>query len=534
MFIAAEQNSAAGKGEVTMLPKVAIYVRLSKEDRNKANKEDESESIINQQIMLLEYCEQQEWSVYKIYNDEDFSGSDRERPEFNMMIKDAEEGKFDIVLAKTQSRFARDVEIVEKYINTLFPIWGIRFVGLVDNADSDNVSNRKSRQINSLVDQWYLEDLSQNIRATLASKRKQGLWVGAFAPYGYIKDPKNKNHLIVDEEAAEVVRYIFKLYIQGLGVTSIARRLNAEGIPNASHYKKSKGQPYQKSHGEDFTPIWKHYAISRMISNEIYIGNMVQGRVENISFKSNKKRPKPKAEWDIVEGTHEPIIDIDTWNAAQKIRESRTHATFGGPRNVFSGKIRCMRCGGSMRSAISQHMRYYRCANQLVSPEYCQGTTVSFNVLEREVLKEVKQLYENYLDENYIAEHLNLRDTTKENAERLHKHIYEVKEKLLKQKRYLEKLYYDYADGVINREEYLELKAKCQGEKERLELELETAERQLQEIKNSAQQAKNRIDIVREYANIDKLDSLTVDALIDNIEVGGNRNNRIIRIHWKV
>ena len=213
------------------MPKVAIYVRLSKEDREKLNKNDNSESIINQKRMLLSHCEKEGWSVYHIYNDEDFSGSDRERPEFNKMIKDAKEHKFDIVLCKTQSRFARDMEYVEKYINTLFPIWGIRFVGLVDNADSENKANKKSRQINSMVDQWMLEDLSENIKATLKTKRRQGLWVGAFAPFGYVKDPNNKNHLVIDKEAAQIVRHIFDLYLKGYGINSLARKLNDEQIP---------------------------------------------------------------------------------------------------------------------------------------------------------------------------------------------------------------------------------------------------------------------------------------------------------------
>lgn len=274
--------------------KAGLYVRLSREDRNKTNKEDDSESIINQQNMLLDYCKQNNIDVYDIYNDEDFSGSDRDRPDFNRMINDARERKFNVVLCKTQSRFARDMELVEKYINGLFLLWGIRFIGVVDNADSMNKSNRKQRQIVSLVDQWYLEDLSENVRATLASKRKQGLWVGAFAPYGYIKDPNNKNHLIIDEEAAEVVRYVFDLYLKGYGVTTIAKKLNAENIPNPATYKKQHNQPFQNSNGK-CSDIWHTYSVQRFLSNEVYIGNTVQGMVENVSYKSNKKRQKPKA-----------------------------------------------------------------------------------------------------------------------------------------------------------------------------------------------------------------------------------------------
>ena len=161
----------------------ALYVRLSQEDRNKLSRDDESESIINQQNILTDYCKRNGFEIYDIYKDEDFSGSDRERPEFNRMISDARKKRFNTIICKTQSRFARDMELIEKYVNGLFPIWGIRFISVVDNGDTMNRANRKTRQIFALTDQWYLEDLSENIRATLSNKRRQGLWVGAFAPF---------------------------------------------------------------------------------------------------------------------------------------------------------------------------------------------------------------------------------------------------------------------------------------------------------------------------------------------------------------
>ena len=174
------------------MDKVAIYCRLSEEDRDKLNKTDDSESIKNQKSMLLKYAMQQGWEVYNIYSDDDYAGADRKRPEFNRLLHDAEEGKFDIVLCKTQSRFTRELELVEKYIHGLFPLWGIRFVGLVDNADTDNKGNKKARQINGLVNEWYLEDMSDSIKSSLTIRRQNGHHIGAFALYGYMKDPKSK------------------------------------------------------------------------------------------------------------------------------------------------------------------------------------------------------------------------------------------------------------------------------------------------------------------------------------------------------
>ena len=213
------------------MDKVAIYCRLSEEDKNKSCETDDSESIKNQKAMLTQYANEHFWEIYGVYSDDDYTGSDRSRPAFNRLLKDAEEGRFNIVLCKTQSRFTRELELVEKYIHYLFPLWGIRFVSVVDNADTSVRGNKKSRQINGLINEWYLEDMSENIKAVLTNRRKNGLFIGAFAPYGYKKDPERKGHLIIDPEAAAVVRDIFDMYINGSGRTAIARYLKGECCP---------------------------------------------------------------------------------------------------------------------------------------------------------------------------------------------------------------------------------------------------------------------------------------------------------------
>ncbi len=170
-------------GIMEVIMKVAIYCRLSEEDRNKQFETDDSNSIQNQKSMLLQYAMEQGWELYNIYSDDDYAGADRRRPEFNRLLNDAEQHKFDIILCKTQSRFTRELELVEKYIHGLFPIWGIRFISIVDNADTANRGNKKSRQINGLVNEWYLEDMSENIRSVLTNRRVNGFHIGAFALY---------------------------------------------------------------------------------------------------------------------------------------------------------------------------------------------------------------------------------------------------------------------------------------------------------------------------------------------------------------
>ena len=287
--------------------KAAIYCRLSEEDKDKRHVTDDSESIQNQKSMLIQYATEQGWEIYGIYSDDDYTGADRSRPEFNRLLEDAKHKKFDIVLCKTQSRFTRELELVEKYIHGYFPIWGIRFVSIVDNADTENKGNKKSRQINGLVNEWYLEDMSENIKSVLTDKRKNGYHIGAFALYGYQKDPQQKGHLLIDEEAAEVVREVFTLFSQGYGKTAIAKILNEQGVPNPTEYKRQKGLRYQQPESQNST-LWRYYTISAMLRNEMYIGTMVQGKYGSVSYKTKQNRPRPKETWYRKENTPFPLI----------------------------------------------------------------------------------------------------------------------------------------------------------------------------------------------------------------------------------
>lgn len=509
-----------------------IYIRLSKEDRNKNDKSDDSESIINQRRMLLDYCRDHEFNVYDIYNDEDFSGSDRDRPEFKRLIEDARSKKIDTIVCKTQSRFARDMEIVEKYINGLFPIWGVRFIGVVDNTDNGNSRNLKQRQITMLVDEWYISDLSENIRATLSSKRRDGLWVGAFAPYGYVKDPTNKNHLIIDDEAAETVRYIFSLYLSGIGIASIARRLNDEKIPNPATYKQIHGQPFQNSHKE-CSDIWHTYSIKRILDNEVYIGNVVQGMSENVSYKSHKKRFKNRDEWDIVEGVHEPIIDRDVWNRVRKIREGKPKSLkrYSEP-NIFSGKVRCSACGGSMRIHYTNHKRYYRCSTKYVAADRCEGRIISEKVLKRTVLDEIRKLYRDYIDEESVANDLPVANGYEDRLSRLKTAIQKCEKDISQLDNRLKALYIDKLDGVITVEEFKTLKDKFVEDRRVREQEMDGIKTKCDIIEKEMRTEESRRELIKRFIDMESLDFETVQLLIDHIEIGGDRNNRIVDIHW--
>lgn len=298
--------------------KCAIYCRLSKEDGS----DHESESIQNQKSLLLKYALDRDWEIYNIYSDEDYSGISDKRPAFAQLITDAENKRFDIVLCKTQSRFTRDMEQVEKYIHKLFPLWGIRFIAVTDNADTAVKGNKKARQIAGLVNEWYLEDLSENIRSVLDHKRRQGLFIGSFPLYGYAKSTE-KGRLIPDPEAAAIVQRIYTMYLSGMSIYAICRVLNNENIPNPATYKAQKGEAFHPSSGKSFSSKWNKTTVSRILSNKMYTGTMVQGRRRKLSYKSDYIASVSPDEWFIVENTHEAIINPDLFNAVQEMIQTK-------------------------------------------------------------------------------------------------------------------------------------------------------------------------------------------------------------------
>ena len=518
--------------------KVAIYTRLSEEDRNKQFETDDSNSIQNQKAMLLQYTKEQGWEVYSIYSDDDYTGSDRKRPEFNRLLNDAEHRRFDIVLCKTQSRFTRELELVEKYIHGLFPIWGIRFISIVDNADSANKGNKKSRQINGLVNEWYLEDMSENIRSVLKNRRENGFHIGAFALYGYKKDPEQKGHLIIDEEAAAVVREVFSLFSQGYGKTAIARILNDRGIPNPTEYKRLKGLRYQQPKMKNST-LWKYFAISNMLINEIYIGNMVQGKYGSISYKTTQNKPRPKSEWYIVEGTHEPIIDRALWDRVQAMIAERAKPFDVGTIGLFARKARCASCGYVMRSSKTAPQRggkhYLQCSNRHIAKDACEGAFISVDRLEKLVIREINKLSAEFLDKDILEQNVEFCNNLNAQKKRILSDISVYQKKIEEYSKGIKELYIDKVKGLISQSDFLELSKDFTTQKERLEKITADGNKQLAEIEDKILIGDNRRELIEQYTNLEHLNREIVDTLIDYISIGkripGTRDVPI-EIHW--
>ena len=514
--------------------KAAIYCRLSEEDRNKQFETDDSNSIQNQKAMLLQYAMEQGWEVYNLYSDDDYTGSDRRRPEFNRLLEDAKAHRFDIVLCKTQSRFTRELELVEKYIHGLFPIWGIRFVSIVDNADTANKGNKKSRQINGLVNEWYLEDMSENIRSVLTNRRQNGFHIGAFALYGYKKDPDQKGHLLIDEEAAAVVREVFTLFSQGYGKTAIARMLNDRGIPNPTEYKRLHGLRYQQPKRKNST-LWKYFAISDMLTNEIYIGNMVQGKYGSVSYKTKQNKPRPQSEWYRVEGTHKAIIDRPLWNRVQSMIAQRAKPFDCGTVGLFARKAICANCGYTMRSSKNRGRHYLQCSNRHVAKDACIGSFISVEKLERMVIDELNRLAAAYLDKDELERSIEFCESLQGQKRQLLDTLSAYEKRIAEYTKGLRDLYMDKVKGLLNDSDFSALSKEFSSEKSRLERVLLDSQRQLAELEDRIAVGDNRKALVERYVNLEHLTREIVEILIDHITVGkrisGTRDVPI-EIHW--
>lgn len=514
--------------------KVAIYCRLSEEDKNKKNNVEDSKSIQNQKNMLQQYALEQGWEIFRIYSDDDYAGSDRKRPEFNRLINDAQQHKFDIVLCKTQSRFTRELELVEKYIHGLFPIWGIRFISIVDNADTANKGNKKSRQINGLVNEWYLEDMSANIRSVLTNRRKNGFHIGSFALYGYQKDPFQKGHLIIDREAAEIVKEVFVLFEQGYGKTAIARMLNDKGIPNPTEYKRLHGLRYQQPKSRNST-LWSYSAISNMLINEIYIGNMVQGKYGSVSYKTKQNKSRPKSEWYIVEGTHEPIIEKELWNKVQTLIAERAKPFGTGKIGIFSGKAHCANCGCVMRSSKSHGKHYLQCSKHRIAQDSCSGSFISVDKLERIVISELLGLFEKYLDMDQLIKNVDFSNDLEKQKKLLKNRLVILKKKTEEYSKGIQELYIDKVKNEVSEKDYKELKEKFIKERSRLQCMIMEEEIRLGEIDEKIVIGGNQREVIQQYINLEKLTRPVIEILIDHISVGkritGTRNVPI-EIYW--
>ncbi len=508
--------------------RAVLYLRLSKEDKDKLTKGDDSASIQNQRLLLTDYALQHDYRIIEVYSDDDESGLFDTRPEFERMIRDAKLGRFDIVIAKSQSRFSRNMEHVERYLHHDFPNLGIRFIGVVDGADTANTGNKKSRQINGLVNEWYCEDLSANIRSAFRAKMRDGQYLGASCPYGYVKDPKNHNHLVIDAYAADVVQKIYHLYLKGYGKAKIAKVLTEEGILIPTRYKREVlGVNYHNSRETKTTRNWTYQTIHTILNNEVYIGNVVQNKYNNLSYKDKRHVKQPEDQWIRVIGMHEAIIDRDTFQKVQERQKIRTKAVNAGSMvSLFSGIIFCADCKHALVRTYARRGGHeftgYCCRTyKTQGKKACASHAVNYERLKETVLHSLQNEAEKILTPEDISRlgKLQYTDSIVTDCQvRFHHIEAEIERKEI----YKKKTYQNYMDEIISKEEYLSYVKEFDASIADLKHNLKHMQKQLKEREKRDLAYNEWIEKFRNYIKVDELTREIVLELIEKIEVNAD------------
>ena len=518
--------------------KAAIYCRLSKEDEDKIG---ESESIQNQKSMLLQYAIEKGFDIYQIYSDEDYSGIDRNRPAFNSMLQAASEHQFDVVLAKTQSRFTRDMELVEKYLHGKFMEWGVRFIAVVDHVDTNDTANKKSRQINGLINEWYLEDLSTNVRSVLDHKRKEGLFIGSFARYGYCKDPNAKGKLIIDPEAAEVVRRIFSMALNGIGAHRIARILNDEKIPSPTAYKQLHGIHYRSALKNTNAALWSSPTVYQILHDQLYIGNMVQGKHKKVSYKSEKTIWLPKSQWIVVENTHEAIIEREMFETVQRMMQERTRSGEKGTIHPLAKKVVCGCCGSCMEQTGRQpradgtQRRYVRCRMHQRAPEVCGNKTcTNLTDLQNVVLQRIRAYVSDWFDPEKVK--LPEQDNpVRQRNQAMREELRKLRGDVERRRKAMQELYLDKVSGLIDSAQFFEMNKSFLDEVSSAEARIEKLESELEQQKEESATIQTQMQRVRELAQVPHLTRELAVLLVDRVVVGpkdARTGEQKITIEW--
>lgn len=516
--------------------RAVLYLRLSKEDADKVSKGDDSASIKNQRLLLTDFALNHKFKIVHVYSDDDESGLYDDRPDFEKMMTDAKLGEFDIIIAKTQSRFSRNMEHIEKYLHHDLPNLGIRFIGVVDGVDTDNEENKKSRQINGLVNEWYCEDLSKNIRSSFKAKMKDGQFLGSSCPYGYKKDPQNHNHLIIDEYAAKIVRRIFNLYLSGYGKAKIGAILSADGILIPTRYKKEiLGENYHNSKAMETTQNWSYQTIHTILNNETYIGHLIQNKVNTLSYKDKKKKILPKEKWIVVKNTHEPIIEPEIFEMAQKLQKSRTRSVNSTEMNgIFSGIIFCADCKHSMSRKYARRgergFTGYICKTyKTQGKQFCASHSIDIEDLETAVLLSIKDEARKILKKEDIDE-LNKMQIYNESKNHYEMQLENIQKRIDKVTRFKRKTYESFMEDLISKDEYVKYISEYDKEIEELNQQQCMIHEKSDLQKTLNNQYDEWVEAFKDYINIKKLTRDVVLELIEKIEV--NRDGSI-NIYYK-
>lgn len=520
----------------TKIWNATLYLRLSREDGDK----EESNSITGQRELLRDFiAKHPDMREYAVRVDDGWSGSTFERPDFQKMMEDVKSGRTDCIIVKDLSRFGRNYLDAGEYIEKIFPFLGVRFIAVNDNYDSDTPKKANDDLIipfKNLINEAYCRDISVKIRTQLDIKRKSGQFLGAFAVYGYMKDPADKNRLIVDEYAADIVRDIFKWKLEGVSPQDIASALNKLGILSPSEYKKSLGMNYITPFKQSEKALWSVSAVLRILKNPVYTGVLIQGKDTTPSYKVHKRIRNAEADWVVIENNHESIISKMVFDTTQKVlsldtRKGKAEDVVG----LFSGMVFCGECGaGMVRKTVpsgEKKYNYYICSAHK-QDKSCSPHRIRDTELESIVLQTVQTYIRQVMDLDDILSMTDTAPFRTMEAQKLQRQIDVKKSELERSNTLLMSLYENYTDGIITRDEYNRMKQTYSARSEELERQLNALQDSMVSVREKSSHNNEWMTEFRKHENITALERSIVVSLIDRILVYADRRVDIT-FRWK-
>lgn len=501
--------------------KVGIYIRLSKEDEEK-EKYSESESIQNQRALLMQYIKENKLNFITEYVDDGISGTSFDRPGFNKMIEDIENGKINMVITKDLSRLGRNYVQSGYYTETYFPEHNVRYIAILDNIDTAiDSANNDIAPFKSILNEMYAKDTSKKINSVLQSKRKQGEYLGT-APYGYKKDPENKYHLIIDEEAAKVVKLIFERYLEGYGTMQIADYLSEQKIPIPSDYNKKKRGTKSITYG-----LWAQSTVRFILSNEIYTGTVIQGKRKKLSFKSKKYIDVPEEDWVRVPNMHEAIVSVEDYERAKRIIESTKGSRVVENDYLFKGLLRCYDCKGyiGIRSPDKNGNIYGRCQRygRYGKFDVCSPHNFNYQVFEESMILVLKEICKEYSNKKKLEE-IAKKSKSKEDKELdLKNRLKTYEAQIQKETRKLELLYEDRLSEIIAVDSYIKNANRIKNEVKEYQDRIKEIEQELSGEKNKQNKDEKLDNLVDEFLNMEKPNKEIIREFIEKIEIHSDK-----------
>lgn len=498
----------------------ALYCRLSQDDKQ----EGDSNSIINQKKILKKYALDRGYTNIQFYIDDGVSGTTFNRAGFQSMIADVETGKVKRVIVKDMSRLGRDYLQVGMYTEIFFPEHDVHFIAVNDGVDSNQEDNEFT-PFRNIINEWYAKDTSKKIRAVKRSKGMAGEHIGSHPPYGYMKNPENKKEWIIDEEAAEVVREIFRLCVGGYGPTRIAHILTERKILCPTYYALEKGgKPRTALPADKYT--WNGPVVAKILDRMDYLGHTVNFKTHVKSYKVHKTIYNSPDQWKVFEGTHEAIIDKETFEIVQKIRAGKRRPTRMGEMPMFSGLLYCADCGRKLsfhrKADEPAEKHHYLCENYRSNTANCTMHYIRNVVVERivlENLKEVIQYVSNYEDEFVrMVMDSDMRQRNRELSQKK-KRLAEVQKRIGELDTIFQRIYEDNIIGKLSDERFMKMSKGYEDEQHTLQAEADEIQNELQQEEKKSVDVKRFLAIVKKYTDLTELTPEILREFIDKIIV---------------